>query len=714
MKKYVIKITCTLLSVLLLCGCSSAGKSAAPDSTAPQEQVQEASTPSPAANEAAESVGAKADAAGAPLDPAADYLAVMNGSALFHSVDSGADMTIGEIGSLVSSDESVSARAFIPCYAILDLDGNGTDEAVLQIDIGESDTWGYLILHHEGATVNGYSVWMRALIDLKESGLFWASSGSTGGIARLNFDGGTLNTETLIYSELNYDAAGQPVVTYYAYGAQISEAEYQSLNAEFDASTNVSWIESTNNLSSSVEIRCSDNLMGALYGVKEIIFQSYLYSQSGDESQTCYVSTGELGRCYINNLEDALNPSSRHVPVNEYAEVDLDGDDSLELILRVDNLPGACSYGYVILRDAGDSVNGYLFYKNGMDCFKQDGTFIMPGNSYCAVAGISFAENGYTLTVFADIDYYADGEEPHCTIGGATAAYPDAQEYMNRQNEKHDVVWTVFEARNYEGILDGTEEIYLSGSADSAAINEISMLVGGVIEPRYCAVTKYCIADIDGDGEDELILWVSSAEEELYCTLIVKYNTGVERYCADVYMGDAMFRQIDSGSLQEGKNGLIWVNYITPNASEFGFDRLRSDGRFEYEILGNEELTIRRYIGSESDVTIPAEVNGLKVSSISYYTVDSENFGAFQSCDSIKSITIPDGVELIYDDAFRDCTALESISIPASVRGIGNCAFSNCGQLAAVYFEGDPPSLGNYVFESCPSVTLYYHVDTDG
>lgn len=240
MKNSVVKTTCTLLSALLLCGCGSTGKSPAePDSAVPQEYMQAESAPSPAAD-AAESTNASSDA---PLDPAADYLAVMNGSALFHSVDSGADMTIGEIGSLVSSDESVSARAFIPCYAILDLDGDGTDEAVLQIDIGESDTWGYLILHHEGATVNGYSVWMRALMDLKESGQFWASSGSTGGIARLNFDGGTLNTETLIYSELNYDAAGQPVVTYYAYGAQISEAEYQSLNAEFDASPNVTWIE---------------------------------------------------------------------------------------------------------------------------------------------------------------------------------------------------------------------------------------------------------------------------------------------------------------------------------------------------------------------------------------------------------------------------------------------------------------------------------------
>lgn len=242
MKKSIIKITCALLSILLLCSCGSAGKSTAPDSTTPQEQGQELAAPTPAAD-AAESVNAPAAAASAPLDLEAEYLAVLNGSSLFHSVDSGADMTIGEVGSLVSSDESVAGRAFIPGYAILDLDGDGAVEAVLQINIGEGDTWGYLILHHDGAAINGYSVWMRALMDLKESGQFWASSGAEGGIARLSFDGGVLNTEMLVYSELNYDAAGQPVVTYYAYGEQISEEEYQSLNAEFDASANVTWIE---------------------------------------------------------------------------------------------------------------------------------------------------------------------------------------------------------------------------------------------------------------------------------------------------------------------------------------------------------------------------------------------------------------------------------------------------------------------------------------
>lgn len=193
-----------------------------------------------------------------------------------------------------------------------------------------------------------------------------------------------------------------------------------------------------------VETHCSDELMAVLRGEKEIVFHSYLYSQSDDGRESSYVSSGEFGRCYIGNLGEMLNPSGGRVPVSEYAEVDLDGDGSQELILRVDNLPGACSYGYVILRDAGGSVNGYLFYKNGVDCFKQDGTFIMPGNSYRAVAGISFVENGYTLTVFADIDY-ADGVEPRCTIDGAAATPEAAQEYMDRQSEKPDVVWRVFE-----------------------------------------------------------------------------------------------------------------------------------------------------------------------------------------------------------------------------------------------------------------------------
>lgn len=470
---------------------------------------------------------------------------------------------------------------------------------------------------------------------------------------------------------------------------------------------------------SAVEEHCSDNLLAVLRGEKEICYHSYRAEE--DASGISYINTGESAGCFIDTLAEMAVDTAAfpdwQVPVMEYAEVDLDGDNKLELVLHVDNLPGACSYGYVILRDMGESVNGYLFYQNGVYGFKQDGTFFLrAGGSYLAVAVMSFSENGYEVNALADYDYAnsAHGEMPYCTIDGAEVTYQEIEEYMERHNEKEEVIWTAVEEDNFEAVLNGTEKICERCSNEKYAINEIILMVGGAIEPRYCEATKYTISDIDGDGEEELVLWVKSAEEELYCTVIVEHSTESEEYCATTYMGDAMFRQIENGSLSADKDSLVWIDYSAPNASEFGFDRCRNDGSFEYEILGDEKLTIRRYIGSDAEVIIPAEIGGLKVSSISYYTVDHQSIGAFQSCDCVKSVTIPDGIELIYDDAFRDCANLEAVSIPASVRGIGNCAFSNCGQLTAVYFEGGAPSFGNYVFESCPSVTIYYHAEADG
>ena len=49
---------------------------------------------------------------------------------------------------------------------------------------------------------------------------------------------------------------------------------------------------------------------------------------------------------------------------------------------------------------------------------------------------------------------------------------------------------------------------------------------------------------------------------------------------------------------------------------------------------------------------------------------------------SVKTVTIPDSVTTIGNDAFRDCTSLASITIPDSVTAIGKGAFIWCSSLA--------------------------------
>ena len=58
---------------------------------------------------------------------------------------------------------------------------------------------------------------------------------------------------------------------------------------------------------------------------------------------------------------------------------------------------------------------------------------------------------------------------------------------------------------------------------------------------------------------------------------------------------------------------------------------------------------------------------------------------AFESCETINTLIIHDGIETIGDHAFKSCSSLENISIPKSIKSIGLDAFANCFQIQAVY-----------------------------
>ena len=61
---------------------------------------------------------------------------------------------------------------------------------------------------------------------------------------------------------------------------------------------------------------------------------------------------------------------------------------------------------------------------------------------------------------------------------------------------------------------------------------------------------------------------------------------------------------------------------------------------------------------------------------------------AFNGCDSLTHISIPDSVTIIGSYAFYDCASLASISIPDSVTSIGDYAFYICSKLNTVYYCG--------------------------
>ena len=97
--------------------------------------------------------------------------------------------------------------------------------------------------------------------------------------------------------------------------------------------------------------------------------------------------------------------------------------------------------------------------------------------------------------------------------------------------------------------------------------------------------------------------------------------------------------------------------------------------------------------------------------------VTTIGWGAFSSCDSLKSVTIPNSVTTIGDWAFYSCDSLKSVTIPNNVTTIGEAAFNFCSSLTSVTIPNSVKTIGGNAFNSCynlTSVTIPNTVTTIG
>lgn len=76
---------------------------------------------------------------------------------------------------------------------------------------------------------------------------------------------------------------------------------------------------------------------------------------------------------------------------------------------------------------------------------------------------------------------------------------------------------------------------------------------------------------------------------------------------------------------------------------------------------------------------------------------------AFEECEELDSLSLPEGVRYIGTAAFQSCTALQSVTFPASLRIIESSAFSFCEKLTDAVFPIGVEKICRSAF-SCASV----------
>lgn len=120
---------------------------------------------------------------------------------------------------------------------------------------------------------------------------------------------------------------------------------------------------------------------------------------------------------------------------------------------------------------------------------------------------------------------------------------------------------------------------------------------------------------------------------------------------------------------------------------------------FNYTLNDDEQsYTITRNENSLSgDIVIPYEYDGLPITAIGDYGV--------YFAPHVISITIPNSVTSIGENAFTDCIGLINITIPDSVISIGHSAFADCPNLKSIIIPDGVTSICNSVFGFCSGLS---------
>ena len=178
-----------------------------------------------------------------------------------------------------------------------------------------------------------------------------------------------------------------------------------------------------------------------------------------------------------------------------------------------------------------------------------------------------------------------------------------------------------------------------------------------------------------------------------------------------------------------GCTNLTSVNYagdwsnLTIQSGNPAVQDAANEQLFDFAFTPDNTAVIVRYKGTAADVTIPSRYKGKPVTTIGHAaffnsavtsvtipdSVTSISDEAFINCPKLTNISIPNSVTYIGFSAFSSCTSLKSITLPSSLSFISGALFLGCSQLTTIHIPVSVTSIGSYAFDDCPSsMTVTY------
>ena len=181
-------------------------------------------------------------------------------------------------------------------------------------------------------------------------------------------------------------------------------------------------------------------------------------------------------------------------------------------------------------------------------------------------------------------------------------------------------------------------------------------------------------------------------------------------------LGDGTFYRYDAmvavplESLSAYQANEQWSQFPSISNPDYSYT---DENGIKYEVIeGTDNARVTGNNGASGDIAILGAVTILG----SNYTVTEIGENAFNNCEGLTSVEIPNSVTRIGAGAFSWCGNLNSVTIPSSVISIGGDAFSWCSNLSSVEIPNSVTSIGAGAFRysGLKSITIPKSVTSIG
>ena len=126
-----------------------------------------------------------------------------------------------------------------------------------------------------------------------------------------------------------------------------------------------------------------------------------------------------------------------------------------------------------------------------------------------------------------------------------------------------------------------------------------------------------------------------------------------------------------------------------------------------------DHVVLEKYVGTETDVTVPERVAGVPVTEIGYECfngcrditrvmlhehIETIHTRAFYRCYGLREVLGGNGVRYLWESCFEGCLALETVELGEGLEVIGAGAFRSCTSLKWLSKQEKLTRIGEYAF----------------